>query len=325
MRRRQVLMGGIPLLVVACGPSESDRGYVLLLNNTLPNQTLAQVNRQAGIPLRPRFLASRQALWNRIKGGSQASLALVGGDWWDPEFVQPVPASWLEAGWWREMDPRWQQVVTEAGQVWGIPWRWGTTAIGYRRDRVPFRIETWEDLWRPELRGRLTLPDHPQEVIDLVMRVLQTKDLQHPDLLDRLRALHEQVLLYTSQDYLPMLRIGDAWAAVGWSEDLWQAQRVDGRIEVVIVPSLIWWDAWMLPKTGGGDPEGLTRWLEELYHPQVVARAVQTSRINAVIPGMPSAPWLIPESVAAASTLSQRLSPDLRQAYWDLWQQVRLS
>jgi len=326
MRRRHLLTGGIPLLItsaagpVGCGRPTSDQGQVLLLKGTLPNQTLAQVNRQSGIPMRPRLLDGRQAIWERVRQGSQAYLALVGGDWWDPQWLQPVPEAWLDSRWWQQLDPQWQQVVTAQGRVWGIPWRWGTTAIGYRRDLLPFPIQTWEDLWRPELRKRLTLPDHPQEVLALVQRVEETQDLQDPNLLDRLRALHDQVLLYTSRDYLPMLRIGDAWAAVGWSEDLWQGHRVDRRIEVVILPSLIWWDAWVIPQ---GSRRDLSAWLEKLYEPAVLARAVQTSRINAVIPVGESAPWLIPAEIAAASTLYQRLTPLQRQIYSDLWQQLR--
>ncbi|MEN9204391.1 MAG: extracellular solute-binding protein [Thermostichales cyanobacterium SZTDM-1c_bins_54] len=320
MHRRQLLKGGIPLLLAGCSRPISDQGRALVLNNTLPAQTLAQIGRQSGI--RPRLLASRQHIWEQLQQGSRASVALIGGDWWDGEALRPVPETWLGTSWWHQIPERWQKLVTHGGKVWGIPWRWGVTAIGYRRDLLPFAIEAWEDLWRPELRRRLTLPDHPLEVIALGQRVVQTEDLGDRELLRRLRQLHGQVLLYTSADYLPMLRIGDSWAAVGWSEDLLQAQRVDARIEVVILPSLVWWDAWVLPQEGAGDPEA---WLGALHQREVLLKAVQTSRLNTVVPLEVTAPWLIPDAILAASTLSRPLDREQRQAYWQLWQQIRLT
>ncbi|MFM7580524.1 MAG: ABC transporter substrate-binding protein, partial [Microcystaceae cyanobacterium] len=56
------------------------------------------------------------------------------------DFIQPLKLSALPN--WATLDPVWPKLVTRdrqglfdpQGQIWGAPYRWGTTMIVYRRD-----------------------------------------------------------------------------------------------------------------------------------------------------------------------------------------------
>ncbi|GAB4212803.1 MAG: hypothetical protein OHK0012_07780 [Synechococcales cyanobacterium] len=333
MKRRQMLgmlaaVGGGGALAGCGGQGLPDLGKVLLLRQSLSTVVFKRAGRISGIPITAQVVANRRDLWQRVQQGTGAALSLLGGDWLEravaTERIRPIPREWLVQHDGFGLPQAWQRLVTHDEQVWGIPWRWGVTAIGYRRDLVGIPIRDWPDLWRPELRGHLTLPDHPREVLDVVQRVSGLSDVQDPIFQESLEELHAQVLLYSSRDYIPMLRIGDAWAAVGWSEDLYQAQRVDDRIEVVLPPSgsLIWWDGWVVPKEAGGigDP---SPWLAALYQPDLAEATMVASRINSVLPITAASPGLLAPEVLARSTMPLPLPTTTQLAYLKVWQALR--
>lgn len=190
------------------------------------------------------------------------------GDYWLAEaiaskLVRPLDLEELES--WQNLPDRWQQLVRRnergesdgTGKIWGAPYRWGSTVIAYRRDKfedLGWTPRDWQDLWREELRGRISLLDEPREVLGLVAKKLgksyNESDLsQIPDLKSEFSALHRQVKFYSTDNYLPPLILGDTWLAVGWSNELLPLQERYEEIEVVVPRSgtALWADLWVQP------------------------------------------------------------------------------
>jgi putative spermidine/putrescine transport system substrate-binding protein len=141
--------------------------------------------------------------------------------------------------------------------VWGAPYRWGTTVIAYRRDKfeeLGWTPKDWSDLWRPELRDRISLLDQPREVIGLTLKKLglsyNHKNLsQVPNLQEELLKLHQQVKYYSSDNYLEALLLGDTWLALGWSTDVLSVRSSYRQIDAVVPLSgtALWTDIWVQP------------------------------------------------------------------------------
>ena len=109
------------------------------------------------------------------------------GDTWlataiQEKSIQPIDPSSLKN--WGKLDPRWHELAqrddrgnsTATGQIWGVPYRWGTTVILYRRDKlaeanIPIPTD-WQDLWNPQLKQRISLLDRSREVIGLTLKKL---------------------------------------------------------------------------------------------------------------------------------------------------------
>ena len=190
-------------------------------------------------------------------------LMSIGDSWLDQaiaqSLIQPITPSLLaKIPKWQKLSPLWQQSVTRNNQVWGIPYRWGATAIAYRSDKLKFEITQWADLWRPELKLKLTLPDDAREVIGLVLKKMglsyQPENLaERPDvfakLTQELKSLNSQVLTYSSDNYLQSLLADDTLAAVGWTSDMFKAQRTNPNLKVVIPKdgTALWSDIWVIP------------------------------------------------------------------------------
>ncbi|WP_225882691.1 extracellular solute-binding protein [Thalassoporum mexicanum] len=257
------------------------------------------------------------------------------------DLIRPIPAADLaKISQWPKLEPNWQASVTRNGQVWGVPYRWGSTVIAYRPDRTKFEIKSWADLWRPELKRRIVLPDSPREVIGLVLKKLG--DSYNNENLNAIAALpteleqlHQQVLFYSSDRYLQPLIIEDAWAVVGWSHDI-EAQ-IDRQPKLrVVVPeegTALWSDIWVLPKQQPRptNSQAAYKWINYTLSPAIANQitaltdAVSTMPVNADLPAKIRANQLkfpSPE-VIAKSELLQPLSDDALSEYLALWQELR--
>lgn len=224
------------------------------------------------------------------------------GDYWlgkavQQGLIQPLnPQQW---SYWNQLPSRWKALVTRdrqgnlaptsQGQVWGAPYRWGATVIAYRKDKfkqLGWTPSDWSDLWRPELRRQISLPDQPREVIGLTLKKLgQSYNRQNirqlPGLEAELRALHQQVKLYSSDAYLQPLVLGDTWAAVGWSTDVLPLVRRNNLIGMIVPKSgtALWADLWVQPALALKDvPQSpMNQWIDFWWQPQV---ASQLSRLS---------------------------------------------
>ena len=362
LSRRELLQGILlGLMVTGCG---GHLPLIVALKQGIPASLVNEFRRRTQARFRLQLVDERAQLLTYLRQSVQPPKLA----WWDLSRRLPVPTLSLlgadaldramAAGWldplppellgerWFDLDPRWQAAAGREGQIWGVPWRWGVTAIAYRRDRVGKPIRDWEDLWRPELTGKITLPDHPREVIGLVLKKMGRSyndplDPEDVELRQELGSLHRQVLAYTSADYLPILRLADSWVAVGWSQDLYATQANYPELEVVIPASgsAIWWDVWVRPHLKNpADPEStqtdagslLANWIDFVLNPEFAPRFVNLSGIPSVLPLdlAQLAPRLQRRADFQISTWQRAeiwrpLSSAEAESYLNLWDQMR--
>lgn len=290
---------------------------------------------------------------------SQASTELPDlvtlGDYWlnaaiEQKLIQPLDPSKLLA--WSNLPSRWQELVRRndkgqldpQGKVWAAPYRWGNTVIAYNRDKfdsLGWKPSDWDDLWREELRDRISLPNHPREVIGLTLKKLDksynTKNLnQVPDLEQQLRLLHQQVKFYSSDTYLQPLILGDTWLAVGWSTDLLPVMQGYRQIEAVIPQSgtALWADLWVRPAIEASSQPLYQQWIDFCWQPQFAEQIFLLSKANSPIPvkierddiqpGL--RPLLLTDpKIFERSEFLLPLSPETQQQYQSLWQKIRFS
>lgn len=227
----------------------------------------------------------------------RADLMLLGDGWLEygirMGLVQPLAVTELSN--WELVPERWQELVRRdgrgqvvsapGGSIWAAPYRWGETVLIYRKDkfeRLGWMPTDWSDLWRPELRGRISLLDQPREVIGLTLKKLgysyNTKDLSRVSSLEaELESLHRQARFYSSDAYLQPLILGDTWLAVGWSLDGLRARVSHPLLEVVIpkAGTALWCEMWVRPGGEAGKTEDsekgemIKQWLDFCWSPEV--------------------------------------------------------
>ncbi|ERN42554.1 spermidine/putrescine-binding periplasmic protein [Rubidibacter lacunae KORDI 51-2] len=380
MPTRRQLLTGMSALAIAqlagCGWRGADL-RVRLLQGSLPPQLVGAFRREFGDRLDAKIRPVRQLkeIADRLEllhdpskrsllqgllafGQSPvpADLATL-GDFWLTEAIadgllQPLEVESIP-GWERVPEP-WQAAVRRDkigrfaadGNFWGAPYRWGCTAIAYRSDLFADNDleppQDWSDLWRPELRDRFSLLNHPREVIGLTLKKLgrsyNTPDLASvPELQTELDALQEQVKFYSSDNYLQPLMLGHTWLAVGWSADFLALRSRYPALKTIMPRSgtALWTETWVQPRSARTEPTKLREeWLGFWWRPDIAARLTELS--DAASPVLLALdPEVIPPTVRGESVLypntgvldaCEFLSPltlSARQQYLSQWRQLR--
>jgi putative spermidine/putrescine transport system substrate-binding protein len=322
MKRRSLLIssGGLALAALLGGCRRRDNALrVLFLEDSVPPQLLKAFRSALTQPLplnfvpRPQIAGIFEQLenWQTAESPRGADLVTLGDAWLveaiQQNLIQPLEVSSV-AGWARVPKP-WQDLVTRdrqgslspTGQVWGAPYRWGSVAIAFRKDKLEplgWQPQDWADLWRPELAGMLSLPDSPRTVLGLVLKKLgrsvNEADLDSvPDFGAELAALDRQTKFYSSTAYLQPLLIDDTWAAVGWTTDILPLMQGDPRIGAVIPASgtVLFSDLWVRPaRSPSADAQSaptlesaIAQWIDFCWQSEAATRlSLQTAAASPI-------------------------------------------
>lgn len=292
------------------------------------------------------------------------SLTTLGDIWLTSAINQNTiqPLSLKDLDLWQKLPESWQKLVrrnsegklAEDGEIYGAPYRWGSTVIAYRSeklDKLNLQLKDWQDLWQPELRDRISLLDSPRETIGLTLKKLgYSYNIENLNsvvgLETELLELQGQAKLYSSDHYLEPLVLGDTWVAVGWSTDILPLLKRYPDIKFVIPESgtSLWADLWVepakSPELSLAEDESIAniveQWIDYCWKPQA---AKQISLFSAGI--SPILPTLEPEEIpkdlkdniflnskVLNSDKSEFLLPleaETEQQYRDLWLKIRQS
>ncbi|GAB4210452.1 MAG: extracellular solute-binding protein [Coleofasciculaceae cyanobacterium] len=394
MKRRSFLVGGSSLalsqLLSGCNRQQRASLNLQLLKGSIPPQMLKEFRKGLKPPVQLNFAPEEQLnnLFKRLETWQQQaknknsqqrwSIPFIGkktppladlvtlGDYWlesaiKQGLIKPLAVEELEG--WKTLHSRWQELVKrdnqgllveKNGQVWGAPYRWGTTVIAYRQDKfkeLGWTPKDWSDLWRPELQGHISLLDQPREVIGLTLKKLgksyNTEKLSEVlSLKEELSKLHQQVKYYSSNKYLEPLILGDTWLALGWSTDVLSVRSSNRQIEAIVPLSgtAIWADVWVQPASVSDNSEppagakantSLTKdWINFCWQPQSAEKISILSNATSPIffdddsKTLPKAlqdnPLLLPDSsVLDKSEFLRPLPKEVSQEYEALWKKIR--
>ncbi|QSV64760.1 MAG: extracellular solute-binding protein [Dolichospermum sp. DL01] len=325
MDRRSFLLGTSTLtlsqLITGCGTNQQPPLNVQLLKNSIPGQVVNQFRKTVTQGGELKFTpvnqlqelfkllqtwqqppTNNQQEWTRYLPFNQnqksptANLVTL-GDYWlqaaiDQKLIQPLATTNIKNL--ANLNEKWQQLIKrdQEGKIWGVPYRWGNTVIIYNQEKfqkLGWKPTDWSDLWRSELQNRISLLNHPREVIGLVLKKLgksyNTENIKQISALKpELQALNQQVKFYDSQNYLEPLITGDTWLAVGWSHDIIPVISRYQKFAAVIPQSgtAIWTDLWVSPK--GVSNDGLAyQWLDFCLQPNTSKQIALLTKSNSPV------------------------------------------
>ncbi len=291
------------------------------------------------------------------------------GDAWlqmaiQEKSIQPIAVKDLTN--WGKLESRWHELArrdeqgnsSATGEVWGVPYRWGTTVIIYRRDRlaeanIPIPTD-WTDLWNPRLKQRISLLDRSREIIGLTLKKLgysyNHRDLsQVENLKSTLEKLHQQVKSYSADNYLQPLIMGDTWMAVGWSLDAIDLIQKNPNIGAIVpssgtaISADLWVQPSLSPKLLSAEKSILCnsnrikltqQWLDYCLQPKVssqislfttgTAPLLTSLDSSEILPDIRQNPLILPsKSILDKSEFIYPLSTKSQLQYDRQWQEIR--
>ena len=314
-------------LLVGCGGNNQETLKLWLLNGSIPGQIVGKFTKSLQRKVNVKFSIVGQIKesykqlhnWHSSKEDKSwlsslpfglfspppvADLVTL-GDYWlaaaiDQKLIQPLDTGKMKQ--WSALDRKWQELVKRSdqgfsdpnGKVWAAPYRWGSTVIVYNRKKFEdfdWKPQDWSDLWRPELRSRISVLNQPREVIGLALKKLgksyNTQTLSEvPQLESELRNLNKQVKFYSSDRYIEPLIIGDTWLAVGWSSDILPLITRYPELTVVIPTSgtALWADLWVHPTNNNENKTNLFyKWIDFCWESDTAKQISLLTKTNSPI------------------------------------------
>ncbi|MFP4133702.1 MAG: extracellular solute-binding protein [Halothece sp.] len=367
LNRRQFLL---IMLVSAIAPSlhscgnANNTAQVRVLSGSIPSQVLGAFKRELegdqNLDLNP--ISQLEELYQILEKlteeetSNRADLVTL-GDFWlktaiEKELIQPLDLEALSN--WEALPSPWRDLVKRdeqgnpdsAGQIWGAPYCWGNTIIAYREDKfqqAEYDPPTdWEDLWREELKHKISLLDQPREVIGLTLKKLgqsyNTENLEAvSNLKSELSALQKQVKFYSSDSYIQPLILGDTWLAVGWSSDVLDLRTRYPNIKIITPQSgtAMWADLWVRPAFSERFSELILEWINFCWKTETASQiGLFTSASSPIL--LNGNQEEIPEDLRAdqlrippAEILDQSefllpLSEATEEQYQTIWEKMRI-
>ena len=386
MDRRTLLVGLMTLMAaqVACQQDTSQILRIATLKGTLPPQTVSafEAALQVSVNLKVDTQSSTLALFQQLQEWhnaapltqSQSPLNLFGqanlppiadwvslSDYWlqaaiQQELISPLVRDTVPM--WSQLPDDWrallhrnpQGLISDRGSLWATPYRWGCLVMVYAHqsfEHLGWQPTRWQDIWHPDLAGRVSLLAHPRVVLGITLKSLgysandeaPANDVKVTEALSNLR---RQVKTYTSDDYIQSLIQGDTWLAVGWSTDV-RLPLSQYRQLGAVVPNpgtLLSADLWVKPRRQGTSEAASSlselqgQWLAHWWNPDIEVPLTLFS--NGFSPLLLTADKITTELstdkllLPSASQLKESeflvpLSSKLVEDYTELWQQLRRS
>jgi spermidine/putrescine transport system substrate-binding protein len=187
--------------------------------------------------------------------------------------------------------PALQDVSFDPGRQYTLTWQSGFAGIAYNKTKVK-PVKTVDDLWRPDLKGRVEVLSEWRDTLGIIMRS-QGTDIDKPmsqEQFDKSLAVLEtqlgngQIRQVKGNSYKEDLISGDALAVIGWSGDIFQLNAENGDKWEFVLPDsggTLWSDNLMIP-IGSPHKKNAETLIDYYYDPKVAAEVA--AYVNYICP-----------------------------------------
>jgi putrescine transport system substrate-binding protein len=176
------------------------------------------------------------------------------------------------------LDKEFVETDYDPGNRYTVPWQWGTTGIGFNRQRA--KVDSWAAVFAPSpaARGRVSLLREATDLIGCALMYLHkdpnaARDADLAEVVKLVRSVKPRLRKFTDDTYIDELAAGETWLAQGWSGDAFQAkeQNPDIAYDIPKEGSLRFVDVMCVPK-GAPHPGNAARFINYVLSPTVQAR-----------------------------------------------------
>jgi spermidine/putrescine transport system substrate-binding protein len=190
----------------------------------------------------------------------------------------------------KNLKSQYEDVPFDKGRTYSLPWQSGMTGIGYDPDKLGREITKVDDLFKPDLKGRITMLTEMRDTMGLILLSMDVDPVDHT--LDdykagiaKLQKVVDQgyVRQFTGNEYAADLAAGNIGAAFAWSGDVVQLQADNPKMKLVL-PSdgaMLWSDNLMIP-VKAANKAGAEKLIDYYYDPKVAAEV--EAYVNYVCP-----------------------------------------
>ncbi|MDB4894298.1 MAG: spermidine/putrescine transporter spermidine/putrescine-binding protein [Firmicutes bacterium] len=233
--------------------------YVFNWTEYLPESVLKEFEQQYGVKVKYDTYSSNEEMHAKLKAGGGGYDLVFPSDWMAGLLNRDGLAEKIDFANvpnMKNIDAKFKGLPHDPKNEFSVPYMWGTTGIIINTDKVkPESVTGYKDLWKPEFKGNLVMPDDAREVIGAALRSLgKTLNEKDPQVLAQAKQkvldLKPNIKVYNSDSPKDLLLGGEVVAGVVWSGEAAQVLRQSKNFKYILPEEgvTIWVDHMVIPK-----------------------------------------------------------------------------
>lgn len=269
MRRLYSFLAGVVLIVAVLSftalgmrqqsGSSSDKLVIYNWGDYIDPELLDKFTEETGIKVQYETFDSNEAMYTKIEQGGTTYDLAVPSDYMIDKMIKEdllVPLDKSKIKGLENISPEFMDKSFDPGNLYSIPYFWGTLGIVYNKTMVKEAPEQWNDLWKEEFRNAILLVDGVREVMGFGLNSLgysvNSKDqVQLEEAEAKLNKLTPNIKAIVGDELKGYMIQGDAPIGVSFSGEA--SEMLDGNEDLVyVVPSEgsnLWFDNIVIPTT----------------------------------------------------------------------------
>ncbi|HUI49325.1 MAG TPA: spermidine/putrescine ABC transporter substrate-binding protein [Acidimicrobiia bacterium] len=245
----------------------------------IADDTIPNFQKETGIKVTYDNYDSNDELFAKMRTGDTGFDLIVPTDAFvvkmkHADLLQPLDLSLITNI--NNLDPRFRTADYDPGNLYSIPWQWGTTGIGFDQTQVGGSVTDWDAFNLPAVNGKSAFLDEARDAFAMALFALghdpNTLDTGQLDDAEKyLIDLKKKVKSITS-DYQDPLKSGELLLCQAYSGDVFQIQTDNKNVQYVIPKSgaFSWVDNMAIPK-GAPHPRNAETFMNYILEPKVGA------------------------------------------------------
>lgn len=279
----------LSMLLTACGTGDSAKSdqketvkEINLLNwsEYMPQSVLDKFEKEYGIKVNYSEMSSNEEMLAKISAGGSEYDLTVATDYMVDIMIKQDLIEKID----KESIPNIKNIGSEfltksfdKNGEYFVPYMWGNVVIAVNTDKVKTEVKSFQDLWKPEFKNALVVPDDMRSLIGVANKVQgRTLNETDPKALKESKKLLEElqpnIKAYDSDSPKTLLVNGEALAGIVWGGEASLARRENPAIQTVL-PSEgmeLWQDNFVIPK-GAPHKKEAELFIDFILRPEISA------------------------------------------------------
>jgi spermidine/putrescine transport system substrate-binding protein len=264
-----------------------------------PPSVVKKFEKKYGVKVDISFFDDNEMLLSKLKAGARGYDVIVPSDYMvhilaktgllEPLHMDLIPNFAGVAEQFKK--PSYDNLVESGGKKFSVPYDWGTTGIGHRKDIVTDAITKWADLWNPKYKGKINMLNDEREVLMSALLMLGYNEncTDQAQLDEATQKLIDQKPLVQAYDSINMKRavLTGVPLVQGWDGWLLMALPNLGSKRLEYVLPLegynLYHDTFAIP-VGAPSPYAAHLWMNFMLDPKISAETINWTWYHTPVP-----------------------------------------
>jgi spermidine/putrescine transport system permease protein len=246
----------------------------------LPEEVIKKFEQKYGVKVNYSTFSSNEEMLAKVSAGGGIYDLTVASDY----FIQPMAKQGLIEPLDLNNIPNFKNLAGDfvnkehdPGNKYSVPYMGNTVSLAYNPDVIKTEITSYEDLWKPELKGQIVMVDDQRFILGMVLKTLgysgnDTDPAHLEEAKQKMLKLMPNIKAFDSDSPKTLMINGEVNIAYVWGAEIALAQREKPQIKTVLPKEglMITFDNFVIP-AGAKHKKTAEAFINFLLEPQISA------------------------------------------------------